>query len=199
MPEDFDLSNLDPSDPDAIRHLSEAYERSQARAQKAEQEAAEHQSALRDTQVKGIFDGLKAPGKLAELYPKDAEVSESAVKNFLQDKVGLSADDMNAWTRYQNLTGSQEPLMPAEDEDEIWAKKEMEATRKFYKGQYQPTDEERKALDDAKDKLFRKLTQWDSEVASGKRDPIIDPQGYGGFIDPPPWARRATHHVTQGN
>lgn len=196
MPEEFDLSNLDVNDPEAIKRLREYAERQAARANKAEESEATMRAAARTAELKGVLDKLKAPGQLAELYPADKPVTEDDVRSFLRDKVGLTPDQNDAWSRYEKVSSQATPPPPEKDQDQQWYEKEMAEAAKFYSKTTQPSQAEIDALEEAKMKVFSKLNQWDQECASGQREVLVSPQGYGGFLDPPPYARRARHYVS---
>ena len=196
MPEEFDLANLDPSDPEAIKQLRAAYERQANKAAEAEKGLAEARAAQRQSELTSIFTNLKAPGKLADLYPSDAEVNEDAVKTFLRDKVGLTPDVNEAWNRYEQLGNRSEPPAPAQDEDALWAQKALAATKDFYSRTNAPTAEEISAMTELKNQVFNKLDQWDQDVVTGKRGPLIESGGFGGLTDPPAYAVRARHYMS---
>lgn len=197
MPEEFDLANLDTSDPEAIKQLRAAYERQAAKAAEAEKGLAEARAVQRTAEVKNILGNLKAPGQLADLFPAEADVSEESVKTFLRDKVGFSPETTDAWGRYEQLGNRSEPPAPVPNEDEAWVAKEMQKTAEFYRRTNAPTDAEISELNELKSKVFQKLVEWDNDVSTGKMAPLVEPQGFGGFLDPPAYARRARHYVSQ--
>lgn len=196
MPDEIDFTNFDASDPEAIQRLRAAYERQKEHADKANHEVGELRAEQRSAQVKTILSNLKAPSQLAELYPTDQPVSEDALKTFLRDKVGLSPDVNDAWSRYDQLSNNSSPPPPETDPDVEWAKEELAKTEKFYRATHAPTDKELAELNESKAKMYAKLNQWDQDVMMGKMDRLVDPQGFGGFLDPPPYARRARHFVS---
>lgn len=197
MPEnDLDLTELDTNDPEAVKRLRDAYERQAARNTKAEEELAALRAEQRKSSVQGILNELHAPAQLADLFPADGDVSEETVKTFLRDKVGLEPDVNEAWNRYQSISDRSDPPPPAVDEDEKWAIEEMAKTAKFMSRQNAPTDQERAELDELLHKVEKGMRTWDEEVSTGKRELLVQPQGFGGFLDPPQYARRARHFAS---
>lgn len=205
MSDVFDSLNEQDLDDTVIKRVRAAYDnqvKNAADAQRQLEEATKERDALlanqRASEIRSILAELKAPGVDPGLFPADAPVNKDAVQAFLKDKIGLMpTEDMSAWSRYEQVSGNTEPPAPPQDENEVWAAKEMAATSKFYKGQFQPSPEEAKAMDEAKDKVFGRLLQWDEQVSEGRMDPIIRPEGFGGLLDPPSYARRARHHISQ--
>lgn len=201
-----DLDQIDTNDPEAVRHLREAAQRAQrAATEQAEaanaaiQESESMKAAQHAAEVKATLTKLGAPEQIAELYPTDGPVDEDAVKAFLRDKVGIQPDEVNsAWSRYENR-GQGEPLSPTPNEDEVWASSELQKNIDFYRRTTSPTEQEEKDMNDLKAKVFGRLNKWDQDVAEGRMEPIINPTGFGGFLDPPVYARRAQAHVTQGS
>jgi hypothetical protein len=202
MPEtaELELDKLDLNDPGAIQKLRDAYEHQKDRASKVtdlETQIAESVARERTRDVQTILREMHVPETLAELYPTDGKIEADSIRNFVRDKVGMEPDkDTDAWRRYDKLRSNSEPMAPAEDETDKWVKTEMQKTEDFYRRQNLPTPEEEKDIQQLKARVTRDLATWDQEVQSGQRDPIFSPQGFGGFLDPPSYARRARNFVS---
>lgn len=194
---DIDLSNLDPADPKAVEYLRAALERQMAATETANKEAAALRAGAHTAEVRSALQQLGAPEQIADLYPADGKTDKDSVRTFLKDRIGLDTDAMDGWKRFETRAGMTEPPPPEQDEMEVLLRKSEKDTAKFYQGQYKPTDKEVEEFNALKDKVLHGLLpKWDQDVASGQMAPLVEPSGFGGFIDPPMWARRARFHVT---
>jgi len=193
---DLDLDNLDLGDPEAVKHLKAWAQRQADAAKSAQENLVAAQQAAHATEVKATLRDLGVPESLANLYPSDAPTTKDAIKTFIKDNVGIDPDVNTEWARYSQRAGQGEAPPAAEDEMEAYAKKLIEGNRKFYSRPYDLSPDEKLEIEEIQLKVVNELLpKWDNDVASGRMGPIIDPQGFGGLIDPPIYARRASFHM----
>jgi hypothetical protein len=166
----------------------------QERATKAEAELAALKTEQRTAQLKAVLP----PGIDPSIYPADAPTGEGDIQAFLRDKLGLTPEASAAWGRYEQATGQAETPGAPKDEDAAWSESEQAKTAAFYQRQNAPTAQEVKDMEELKAKVFGRLNEWDQRVSEGRMDVLIEPGGFGGLTDPPPWARRARHSMTSG-
>jgi len=187
---DLDLSQIDMTDPKAMEYVRAWAQREQEKRQAAEAQLGELQSKQHAAEVQSMLRELKAPESIASLYPADAKADKESVKTFLKEKIGFDSDVNDNWVRYEQRERG-EPVPPPEDEMVKLEKQYVKETTDFFRDKrfLAPSPAEEKSMEEAKRKVFDELLpKWDREIAEGRRGPIVDPQGYGGLIDPPSWA-----------
>ena len=172
--------------------------KTQAEAAQAAQAGLETKLAAleatnRTNAVKSVLSDLKAPAQIADLYPADGEITPDAVKTFLRDKVGLNPDIASQWSSYEQGRLASEGAPEQVDGIDAILSKEHAANEKFYRNPYQVTVKEEQEMRDFSAQASGLLKKWDREVEAGKLDILVQAQGFGGRIDPPPYARRAVY------
>lgn len=179
----------------AIKAIREAEKRARAdmktaqdAQQAAEKELIELKSSARTERIGSILKAQGLPEKVSSVYPVDAEVSEELVKTFAQE-LGVVANrpEIDGWGRYDQITSGAVPPPQENEFNKLVGENEaaMMSWRDWFADPAKDGDATRKAFTRAQ----QLQDQFEGEVLAGRMNSLVNPEGFGGLIDPPAHAR----------
>lgn len=201
MAEEEQVEVAETDNTEAFNEIREAQRRADKRAKeadaarrKSDEELASLRAEIRQNDLSAALKVLGAPDGVARVYPSDAPVDAESVSKFVKD-LGVQltpAANADAWDRVERMQQDVQPAGAQQSELDKLVAEGNSALAELISNPFDPNKrgEENKARD-----FLRRANslqdELDPAILTGREEPLVKPEGFGGRIDPPAFARTA--------